>query len=508
MKIWEIRPREKADAAMVKFNEIVKKGIGFSRELEFQTPDGKIVPIEFISNLVTIQGKQYILSMTRDLTELRQAEAEMQESERKYRDLVESANSIILRWSRDGEITFMNKFGLNFFGYTQKEILGRHVVGTIVPETESTGRDLAPLMDKICANPKDFEQNINENMHRNGKRVWISWTNKTVLDRQGQVIEILSIGSDITERRQLEEELKKHREHLEDIVRDRTKDVEDAQKALLNLLEDVNEAKNELKKANEKLIELDRLKSMFIASMSHELRTPLNSIIGFTGIMLQGLAGDINEEQKDQLGRVKRAGQHLLALITDVIDVSKIEAGKVAVHTEVCNLAGVIGEAAAAITPEADKNGLDLEMNVPQDVFLVTDRRRLLQCVLNLLSNAFKYTEKGAVSVSAHQDGDWADIRVKDTGIGIAAADLPLLFNSFVRLESHLKIKTPGTGLGLYLTKKIATELLGGEVFVESLFGKGSVFGLRIPMDLTRDERARNESTKDERTKGERTRGV
>lgn len=454
------------------------------------------------------------------VSEQKKSQPKLLESERKYRELVENANSIILRWSRDGKITFLNKFGLKFFGYTQKEILGRHVVGTIVPETESTGRDLRPLMDKICADPKDFENNINENMRRNGERVWISWTNKTVLDKQGQVIEVLSIGSDITEHRKLEGELKKYREHLEELVQNRTKDVKDAQNALVNLLEEANEAKSELEQANEKLKELDRLKSMFIASMSHELRTPLNSIIGFTGIMLQGLAGGINDEQRDQLGRVRRAGRHLLALITDVIDVSKIEAGKVAVHTEVCDMAGVIGEAVAAIRPEADKKELTIEMSVPQDVFLMTDRRRLLQCVLNLLSNAVKYTERGSVHVAVRmiarndgreEDGRWTKddgggkkdvasivkgskatgrpssivISVTDTGIGIADADLPLLFDSFVRLESHLKIKTHGTGLGLYLTKKIATELLGGEVFVESREGVGSTFGLKIPIGFT-----------------------
>ena len=134
--------------------------------------------------------------------------------------------------------------------------------------------------------------------------------------------------------------------------------------------------------------------------------------------MLQGLAGDLNDEQRDQLGRVKRAGQHLLALITDVIDVSKIEAGKVSVHIEVCDLAGVIGEAVAAIRPEADNKGLALEISVPQDVSLVTDRRRLLQCVLNLLSNAVRYTERGSIRVAAQlvRDEGTRDEGRKDEG--------------------------------------------------------------------------------------------
>jgi PAS domain S-box-containing protein len=131
------------------------------------------------------------------------AEALLQR-ERLYRELVEHANCIILRWTRDGRITFLNEYGLKFFDYTPDQIIGQHVVGTIVPEIESTSRDLRPLMEEILKNPEAFEKNINENMRRNGERVWIAWTNKTVLDEQGQVKEVLSIGTDITDRRRAE----------------------------------------------------------------------------------------------------------------------------------------------------------------------------------------------------------------------------------------------------------------------------------------------------------------
>lgn len=142
-----------------------------------------------------------------DVTERRHAEQALLESERKYRELVENANSIILRWNRQGEITFMNEFGLKFFGYSAEELLGRHVMDAIVPPSESTGRDLRPLMDEICLHPERFERNVNENMRRGGERAWVAWTNKTVLDEQGQVREVFSIGSDITERKRAEEKL-------------------------------------------------------------------------------------------------------------------------------------------------------------------------------------------------------------------------------------------------------------------------------------------------------------
>jgi PAS domain S-box-containing protein len=148
-----------------------------------------------------------------ELIERKNTEARLAESEQKYRELVEHANSIILCWTSKGQITFLNEFGLKFFGYSAEEILGRHVVGTIVPVTDSSGMELQHLMEQICANPRAFEQNVNENMRRNGERVWIAWTNRIVLDAQGQVVEIFSIGADITERKHAEEALKESEAH-------------------------------------------------------------------------------------------------------------------------------------------------------------------------------------------------------------------------------------------------------------------------------------------------------
>ncbi|MFZ5453364.1 MAG: PAS domain-containing sensor histidine kinase [Thermodesulfobacteriota bacterium] len=160
------------------------------------------------------QGERATLAYFMDITMRKRAEEALKESEHKYRELVENANSIILRLTKDGKITFINEFGQKFFGYTEEEIIGRHVIGTIVPENESTGRNLKPMMTEICADPKKFENNVNENIRRNGERVWVAWTNKMILDNQGQLAEILSIGSDITERKRAEEALEQRTEEL------------------------------------------------------------------------------------------------------------------------------------------------------------------------------------------------------------------------------------------------------------------------------------------------------
>lgn len=263
-------------------------------------------------------------------------------------------------------------------------------------------------------------------------------------------------------------ELGRHRENLEAEVKRRTA---------------------ELEEANRRLRELDQLKSMFIASMSHELRTPLNSIIGFTGITLQGLSGELNDTQRDQLQRVEKAGKHLLSLINDVIDISKVEAGRIDVFPTEFSLQDVIDEAAGDIQPLAAKKQLSLKVDVPEgDITLFSDRQRLLQCILNLLGNAVKFTEKGGISLSVREAGEAIDIAVADTGIGIAKADLPRLFEAFERLESHLRIKAGGTGLGLYLTRRICTTLLHGKISVRSAPGRGSVFTLRIPKRLEKSD--------------------
>jgi signal transduction histidine kinase len=228
---------------------------------------------------------------------------------------------------------------------------------------------------------------------------------------------------------------------------------------------------------------------MFIASMSHELRTPLNSIIGFSSILRDEWLGPVNAEQKENLATILRSGKHLLTLINDVIDVSKIEAGKIEVRLEEFELYELMTEAIQFLEKDIREKGLELHLNLAHQI-ICTDRRRLLQCIINLLSNALKFTEHGEIRIATVREETLQDassqpkmvrITVKDTGIGIEGEDIARLFQPFVRLESPIKTIVPGTGLGLYLTRKLVGEVLRGDILCTSQVGSGSTFTIRIP---------------------------
>ncbi|NJD90303.1 MAG: hypothetical protein FIA91_02105 [Geobacter sp.] len=327
---------------------------------------------------------------------------------------------------------------------------------------------------------------------------WYDVHDRAIRWIDGRIVR-LEIATDITKRKDAETALLTIKEELENRVRIRTadlnarsKELADSQGALLNIVDDLNAKTEELEEANSKLKEMDRLKSLFIASMSHELRTPLNSIIGFSSILHDEWTGPVNAKQKENLAIILRSGNHLLSLINDVIDVSKIEAGRIEFVAEEFDLHDLIDEAVTLVRKDIEAKGLDLQIDsLHQPMF--TDKRRLLQCVLNLLSNAVKFTQQGGITVPARlvpddnngESGTIAEISVADTGLGISENDMKRMFQPFVRLISPLQATIPGTGLGLYLTRKLALEILKGDLLLTSDLGKGSKFTLRIPVRLS-----------------------
>jgi PAS domain S-box-containing protein len=425
----------------------------------FRNRLGLVVGLVYVGGMLLsfVALKAWVI--VREEDKRRQAEEAARSSER-LRALMTSAVSDVLFYlgvEVDGNYRFLsvNPAFVKATGLKEGDVVGRSV-GDVIPEPAR-----AIVLEKYAAAV--------------AARGTITWDETSVypagtkygevsitpiFDDGGNCTNLFGIVHDVTERKRAEAELERHSLHLEELVAARTA---------------------ELESANTRLQEIDRLKSLFIASMSHELRTPLNSIIGFTGVLLQGLAGPLNDEQKKQLGMVKSSSQHLLELITDIIDLSKIEAGKISLAIEEVDLVRLAHEVIASFEPAAARSGLTFALEGPQTLPVVSDRSRIRQVLVNLVGNAVKFTEQGTVTVALeHRDGS-ARIAVRDTGPGIRAEDMGRLFQFFSRVTAADQPVREGTGLGLYLSRKLVT-LLGGEIDALSEVGRGSEFALTLPI--------------------------
>jgi len=424
-----------------------------------------------------------LFGIVHDVTERRVA----QERLAAQAALLDQAKDAILVRDLDGTVRYWNKGAERLFGWTAAEAQGRRV-------TELFSRDPSALLASSGRIRLAGEWSGEEVFTtRTGRQVVVEVSCTLLRDERGEPRSILVINTDATERKRAEAELERHRQHLEELVAARTAelaqktaDLERSRADLHVLLEDVSRANRELEAANARLQEVDRLKSLFIATMSHELRTPLNSIIGFTGILLQGLAGALNPEQRKQLGMVKASSEHLLALITDIIDLSKIEAGKISLAAEDVDLVRLARDVVGSLEPAAARAGLALSVEAPEALRVVSDPGRVRQVLVNLVGNAVKFTERGGVTVVLERRDGWVRVAVRDTGPGIREEDMGRLFQFFSRVPAPGVPAREGTGLGLYLSRKIVT-LLGGEIVAESEPGRGSVFAFTLPLPTSKE---------------------
>ncbi len=363
--------------------------------------------------------------------------------EQRYQSLVEHANDIIFTLDLNRNLTSLNRAGERILGYNRKEVGGLPLARLLPPFWQERIGEATQLVSA----GKLYPNQEWELAAKDGRRTPVEVSLQAVIER-GRPVGMLGIARDISERKRAEDEML----HAKDVA----------------------EAAN-------------RAKSDFVANMSHELRTPLNAVIGYSE-MLHEIAEERGEQ--DMLGdlrRIQNAGKHLLGLINDILDLSKIEAGKVELSTERFAVAPVVHEVAGTLRPLVEKNANLFEVCCTEGVgSMVADETRTRQVLFNLLSNASKFTERGTIRLEAKQvlneRASWVEFRVVDNGIGMSREQIDRLYRPFMQADASTTRKYGGTGLGLAISRRLC-QMMGGSLSVESQLGKGSIFTVRLPGD-------------------------
>ncbi|HTM48213.1 MAG TPA: PAS domain S-box protein, partial [Bryobacteraceae bacterium] len=416
-----------------------RRVIGY--ELVLITRHGRRITVSFNAGVFSdADGAPLgILALARDITAQRQLEVQLRDSQFYTRSLIESNIDALMTTDALGIITDVNEQMEALTGHSREELIGSAFKQYFTDSARAEDGIRLVLREGRVTN---YELTARA---KGGVETVVSYNATTFNDQAGKLQGVFAAARDVTERKRFEQALQE--KNLE--------------------LENANLAK-------------DR----FLASMSHELRTPLNAILGFTGTLLMQLPGPLTADQKKQLTTIQRSSKHLLSLINDLLDLAKIESGKVQVTLEPVRSQEVVNEVIAALRPLAEAKGLLLEaLRGDPEAFLLTDRRTLSQILLNLANNAVKFTETGSVTLEQRaqivNDHPFMEFSIIDTGIGIRPDDKAKLFQAFAQVDP--KRRGEGTGLGLHLSQKLA-ELIGAHIEFESEYGKGSRFSLIVAM--------------------------
>ncbi|MDH5784051.1 MAG: HAMP domain-containing histidine kinase [Chromatiales bacterium] len=251
---------------------------------------------------------------------------------------------------------------------------------------------------------------------------------------------------------------------------------------LLQTIMEIDSSKRDLAATNQQLRELDKIKTLFIAGLTHELNNPLSAIIGYTELIMKGMAGPLNEIQQQYMRNVATSAEHLKEIVADALDIAKIESNALEPNYSTFDLSAAVEEAVCQLEPVAREKGLMLVIQNRDANTLYSDKRRLVQCLINLISNAIKYSSSGSVDIATSRHGDSIDISIRDYGTGLSDEDLKNLFEIFHRGVSAKRSKEMGHGIGLFLTHKLVHNTLRGTIDVKSELHKGSTFTITLPI--------------------------
>lgn len=376
----------------------------------------------------------------------------------RFRDLLEAAPDAIFELDDDGTIVLLNGAAEQMFGYPREELLGQLIEKLIPDSLKHRHRE---HRERYAKHPTTRPMGIGLELfarHKNGSEFPVEISLSPIRSPDGR--RVMAIVRDITDRKEVQARIDAvHRQFAAE-------------------LETTNQR---LEVQNRELDRANRLKSEFLASMSHELRTPLHTIIGFADLLAEELKGPLNTDQMRFVTHIQHDSRHLLELINDILDLSKIEAGRLDLHPELFNPADAITRTLAGLKAWADSKAIAIAEDLPYDLQITADPVRFKEIISNLVSNAIKFTpEGGRITIECRAQPDHAIFSVTDTGIGIPAAEHQAIFDKFYQLGSTTLGVREGTGLGLAITKRLV-EMHGGRISVESAPGAGSRFEFRLP---------------------------
>jgi PAS domain S-box-containing protein len=440
-----------------------KKIINMVSEVMGLHKNGSTFPIELCVSESTENDKKIFVGVLRDISERKANELAMELANRERNLILNSAGEGIYGLDIEGKTTFVNPTACKILGYTEEELLGtgQHImVHHSYPNATHYPKEKCPIYAAF-KDGKVHHESEEVFWKKDGSSFPVEYISKPIIDL-GKVVGAVVTFTDITARKNAEKELQHAYSELEKRIQERTHELNQAKE----LAEQHNQAKSE-----------------FLSRMSHELRTPMNAILGFAQIMNESRKDPLSDAHKSRLGQILKAGNHLLELINEVLDLARVEAGKITVSLEPINIAELATDVLNVVHPMAEKFNISLvdEVTAQNSVHIFADRTRLKQVLLNLLSNGIKYNRKeGSVTLSlGKQKNGIINILVTDTGMGIPSEKLEKIFVPFDRLDAEGS-EVEGTGIGMTISKKLI-ELMNGRIHVHSTMGKGSQFSVSLP---------------------------
>ncbi|MFO8165379.1 MAG: ATP-binding protein [Desulfatiglandales bacterium] len=450
------------------FLQIEEQSVRSQRELREHICEPDKIEKEFV--LFSYQLSRIVEERTRHLQEV---ERGIVERERTLSQIIDGNTIPTFVINKDHIVTHWNRACENLTGYKTEEIVGtnkqwlpfrgeeRPIMADVIVdemEEEEIDRYYGHSWRKSALIEGAYEaEEFFSHIGKKGK--WLLFTASPIREADGKMVGSIQTFWDTTERRE-------------------------AKEALQNAHDDLEQKTKELEQANLELKKLDELRSAFLANMSHELRTPLNSIIGYTELLLDRIDGDVTNEQENSLTKVHNNAKNLLTLINEILDMSRIESGRVELDLKPVDLQDIIQTTISSLEPMINKKPLIIETDFEDNLPLAyADPNRVRQVITNLLSNAIKFTSKGSISLSARlfQTPAFVEICVSDTGMGIRKEDFDKLFDMFTPLDTSATRQYGGVGLGLSICKGLV-EMQGGKIWVESKYGLGSKFYFTLPV--------------------------